>query len=93
MSSKERGGLFVTEDGQNLAFTFALVCSLFFLWAMCNGMIDVMDKHFQDELGLDEIAVGLGAVRALSGLLPDVHAGRDSGEQTRVQARHHHGAG
>src|SRR4051794_36170122 len=45
-------GLFVTEDGQRLGFTFALVCTLFFLWAMCNGMIDVMDKHFQDELGL-----------------------------------------
>jgi FHS family L-fucose permease-like MFS transporter len=47
-----KGGLFVTEDGQRLGFTFALVCTLFFLWAMCNGMIDVMDKHFQDELGL-----------------------------------------
>jgi len=39
-----KSGLFVTEDGQNLALTFTLVCSLFFLWAMCNGMIDVMDK-------------------------------------------------
>jgi FHS family L-fucose permease-like MFS transporter len=47
-----KSGLFVTEDGQRLGFTFALVCTLFFLWAMCNGMIDVMDKHFQDELGL-----------------------------------------
>src|SRR5207248_569338 len=44
-------GLFTTEDGQNLAFTFILVSSLFFLWAVCNGMIDVMDKHFQEELG------------------------------------------
>jgi FHS family L-fucose permease-like MFS transporter len=47
-----KGGLFVTEDGQRLGVTFGLVCTLFFLWAMCNGMIDVMDKHFQDELGL-----------------------------------------
>src|SRR3954453_16488326 len=47
-------GLFVTEDGQNLAFTFALLCSLFFIWAVCNGMIDVMDKHFQEELGLSK---------------------------------------
>ncbi|SPE41242.1 Major facilitator superfamily MFS_1 [Candidatus Sulfopaludibacter sp. SbA3] len=39
-------------DGQNLRFTFILVCSLFFLWAVCNGMIDTMDKHFQKELGL-----------------------------------------
>src|SRR3954469_3702902 len=51
-SSTAKPGLFVTEDGQNLAFTFGLVCTLFFLWAICNGMIDVMDKHFQNELGL-----------------------------------------
>jgi FHS family L-fucose permease-like MFS transporter len=50
----KKSGLFVTDDGQNLAFTFALVCSLFFLWAVCNGMIDVMDKHFQEELGLSK---------------------------------------
>ena len=31
---------------------FGLVSSLFFLWALCNGMIDVMDKHFQDFLHL-----------------------------------------
>ncbi|HYO79864.1 MAG TPA: sugar MFS transporter [Bryobacteraceae bacterium] len=47
-----RKGLFITEDGQNVVFTFALVSSLFLLWGFLNGMIDVMDKHFQDELGL-----------------------------------------
>ncbi len=44
--------LFVLEDGRNVFFTFVLVSSLFLLWGFCNGMIDVMDKHFQDELGL-----------------------------------------
>jgi len=48
-----RQGLFVV-NGQNLAFTFALVSSLFFVWALCNGMIDVMDKHFQEELSLSK---------------------------------------
>ena len=33
----------------NVAFTFILVSSLFLLWGFCNGMIDVMDKHFQEE--------------------------------------------
>src|ERR1044072_7123007 len=33
-------------------FTFYLVSSLFLLWGFCNGMIDVMDKHFQNELNL-----------------------------------------
>ena len=44
--------LFVTPDGQRVLFTFILVSSLFLLWGFCNGLIDVMDKHFQDELGL-----------------------------------------
>jgi FHS family L-fucose permease-like MFS transporter len=44
--------LFVTEDGKSLAFTFSLVSSLFLIWGFCNGMIDVMDKHFQQELHL-----------------------------------------
>src|SRR5690349_18816885 len=48
----KKKGLFITDDGTNLMFTFILVSSLFLLWGFCNGMIDVMDKHFQDELGL-----------------------------------------
>lgn len=39
-------------DGRNVLLTFCLVSSLFLLWGFCNGMIDVMDKHFQEELGL-----------------------------------------
>ena len=50
--SENRKSIFVTPDGKNLAFTFVLVSSLFLLWGFLNGMIDVMDKHFQDELGL-----------------------------------------
>lgn len=44
--------LFKTADGKNHLFTFTLVSSLFLLWGFCNGMIDVMDKHFQKELNL-----------------------------------------
>lgn len=40
------------DDGTSVVFTFILVSSLFLLWGFCNGLIDVMDKHFQDELGL-----------------------------------------
>lgn len=47
-------GLFTRDDGRNLAVTFFLVSSLFLLWGFCNGMIDVMDKHFQDELHLNK---------------------------------------
>ena len=49
-----RHSLFRTADGRNHAGIFLLISSLFFLWALCNGMIDVMDKHFQDFLGLSK---------------------------------------
>jgi FHS family L-fucose permease-like MFS transporter len=52
--SDHKKGLFVTDDGKNLVVTFILVSSLFLLWGVCNGMIDVMDKHFQDELHLSK---------------------------------------
>lgn len=44
--------LFKTPEGKSYVFTFGLVTSLFLLWGFCNGMIDIMDKHFQDQLGL-----------------------------------------
>lgn len=44
--------MFKADDGRNYFFTFALVSTLFLLWGTCNGMIDVMDKHFQDYLHL-----------------------------------------
>jgi fucose permease len=50
--STEKKSMFVLDDGRNVMFTFILVSSLFLLWGFCNGMIDVMDKHFQEELQL-----------------------------------------
>ncbi|MEO7932333.1 MAG: sugar MFS transporter [Chthoniobacterales bacterium] len=50
-SAKSRK-MFVTDDGRNVWFTFVLLVLLFALWGFCNGMIDVMDKHFQEELHL-----------------------------------------
>ena len=44
--------LFRAADGRNHFLTFALVSSLFLLWGFCHGMIDVMDKHFQEDLHL-----------------------------------------
>jgi FHS family L-fucose permease-like MFS transporter len=46
--------MFKTDDGRNYVFTFMLVCSLFFLWALCNGMIDVLNKHFQNTLHISK---------------------------------------
>src|SRR4051794_41606421 len=51
-SAAPAGRMFVTADGRNVSFTFILLVLLFGLWGFCNGMIDVMDKHFQEELHL-----------------------------------------
>src|SRR6267378_3363694 len=51
-SAGAKTGMFQLPDGKNMVFTFCLVSSLFLLWGFCNGMIDVMDKHFQNELHL-----------------------------------------
>jgi MFS transporter, FHS family, L-fucose permease len=46
--------MFTSDDGKNHLATFILVSTLFLLWGTCNGMIDVMDKHFQDILHLSK---------------------------------------
>jgi FHS family L-fucose permease-like MFS transporter len=51
--ANNKTSMFQTPDGKNVFVTFALVSSLFLLWGFCNGMIDVMDKHFQQELHLN----------------------------------------
>jgi FHS family L-fucose permease-like MFS transporter len=53
------GGLFKTADGKSLFITFALVTSLFLLWGFCNGMIDILNKHFQDSLHINKEQSGL----------------------------------
>src|SRR5436189_1831942 len=54
-----KGGLFRTARGENLAFTFTLLTSLFLLWGFCNGMIDILNKHFQDTLHINKEQSGL----------------------------------
>jgi len=46
--------IFKDDAGNNYFFTFIIVSTLFLLWGTCNGMIDVMDKHFQDFLHLSK---------------------------------------
>src|SRR5947199_10689738 len=54
-----KGGLFRTAQGVNLGFTFVLLTSLFLLWGFCNGMIDILNKHFQDTLHINKEQSGL----------------------------------
>jgi FHS family L-fucose permease-like MFS transporter len=53
------GGLFRTAEGRNLLAPFVLITSLFLLWGFCNGMIDILNKHFQDTLRINKEQSGL----------------------------------
>ena len=53
-STGKSASWFRTADGKNYAYIFLLVSSLFLLWGVCNGMIDVLNKHFQDSLHLSK---------------------------------------
>ncbi len=59
-SAKSRiSELFRTADGRNLLVPFLLITSLFLLWGFCNGMIDILNKHFQDTLRINKEQSGL----------------------------------
>ena len=58
-SNERGGGLFRTADGRNLLTPFVLITSLFLLWGFCNGMIDILNKHFQDTLRINKEQSGL----------------------------------
>lgn len=44
----------VTEKKNVYLFPLILVTSLFFLWGLAYGLLDVLNKHFQDTLGLSK---------------------------------------
>jgi MFS transporter, FHS family, L-fucose permease len=50
--------LFRTADGKNHLFTFLLLCSLFLLWGCCSGLLDNLNKHFQNTLHLSKFQSG-----------------------------------
>ena len=57
--ANKNASLFRTADGNNYAMLFLLVTSLFLLWGVCNGMIDILNKHFQGSLHINKQQSGL----------------------------------
>jgi FHS family L-fucose permease-like MFS transporter len=49
-------GIFRTADGASHAGTFALVCGIFVCTGLCNGMIDSLNKHFQNSFEVSKAA-------------------------------------
>ncbi|MBO9155375.1 L-fucose:H+ symporter permease [Chitinophaga sp. GCM10012297] len=42
------------KNGQKYLFPFILVTSLFFMWGLAYGLLDVLNKHFQNALSIDK---------------------------------------
>lgn len=59
-------GQTASHTGGNYRLAFALVTSLFFLWGLSYGLLDVLNKHFQETLNI---------TRARSGLLQAAYFG------------------
>ena len=51
---KNKESLFVGPQGQNYAFPFILVTSLFFMWGFAHSLLDILNAHFQDSLQLSK---------------------------------------
>lgn len=49
---KKKTQLVHLADGTNLLVPFILITSLFFLWGFAHSILDVLNKHFQDALGI-----------------------------------------
>jgi len=46
-------------DGASYLFPFSLVTSLFLLWGFAHGLLDVLDKHFQNTLHVSKAQSGM----------------------------------
>ncbi|MGD0583010.1 MAG: L-fucose:H+ symporter permease [Bacteroidales bacterium] len=56
-SSNGEGGQKLVTQG--FLFAFILVTSLFFLWGVAHGMLDTLNKHFQDMLHMSKAQSGM----------------------------------
>jgi FHS family L-fucose permease-like MFS transporter len=54
----DKAGLFRLSDGRNMFATFALVTTLFLLWGFGNGLLDILNKHFQSSLHINKFQSG-----------------------------------
>jgi len=56
--TKKRISLIKSPDGKNYLIPFILVTSLFLLWGFAHGLLDVLNKHFQNILHVSKAQSG-----------------------------------
>lgn len=58
MNNKKRISLIQSPDGTSYLIPFILVTSLFLLWGFAHGLLDVLNKHFQNILHVSKAQSG-----------------------------------
>lgn len=58
MNTRKRYSLLKASDGTSYLAPFILVTSLFLLWGFAHGLLDVLDKHFQNILHVSKAESG-----------------------------------
>ena len=58
MSKTKKQSLFIDNGGKNYLSPFILITVLFLLWGFAHGLLDVLDKHFQDTLHVSKAESG-----------------------------------
>jgi len=56
---KKTVGLLRAENGSSYLRPFGMVTSLFLLWGFAHGLLDVLDKHFQNTLHVSKAESGM----------------------------------
>ena len=59
MKTKESVSLFQSPRGGTYFRPFAMITSLFLLWGFAHGLLDVLDKHFQNTLHVSKAQSGM----------------------------------
>ncbi|WP_431025190.1 L-fucose:H+ symporter permease [Halomonas sp. H5] len=60
MSTQAISGIFRGHKAlSNTQLAFVLITSLFFMWGLSHGLLDILNKHFQDTLNVSRAQSGL----------------------------------
>ena len=60
MKNKEKKrGIFSSPEGGSYLFPFILISSLFLMWGFAHGLLDVLNKHFQEAFTMSKAESGL----------------------------------
>jgi len=55
----KKQSIFSSPDGKSYLFPFILVSSLFLMWGFAHGLLDVLNKHFQEAFTMSKAESGL----------------------------------